>query len=619
MIDPRISFSAEEEKRKFREQLLNRLLQRNAVQPLATDTSLPPTELLTRSTQPLLTRLLQNPDEGLQRPRTLISNSPLNVPLGNDLPQQGGYMGDIPLGEGTFSAMQDSINAQPDGSPLLTRTMTPPTAEPPPLVRRIGDYQSQPPDASILIRPRRVNVDSAPSVPLDNGQPAPGQEPFGSSGEPFGSTRLRRTQPRDYIADDAQYLRDLEASHKERGRVPSILLRTGLGLVSGGIPGAISGAADEAITHRYGRGGQQNKIEGAREQLATDLGIGREQAQTRSENASIYEKLTRAPSGSTRIVGDGEYPGVPSGTEIRQTWNGREMVDVVGQNGKPIVSKAPPAEKAAAREIKYNQRREAVLVPKDGGPAMPIFNQDGTPLTKEANESGNVQTAYRLANDGITQVQIERDGNTGQWVDSVGRNGQPLVRGRVGRIDPTTGAPMSTVITNNRLVGQQGQEDQRKRQSYEGEAKEWGNKETTFRQNKAAEDQAINTKTAQLEALYSEKPSEWGGLVGGPRTREEIETEKARLIKEIGTHRTNAAHFQTEADKAASSATESRRNAGLYADSGGAQGVIGRAPASDGKHHYTTAEIRAQAGSSGVSYESLYQKLKANQRVVIDQ
>jgi len=178
---------------------------------------------------------------------------------------------------------------------------------------------------------------------------------------------------------------------------------------------------------------------------------------------------------------------------------------------------------------------------------------------------------------------------------------------------------MSTVITNNRLVGQQGQEDQRKRQSYEGEAKEWGNKETTFRQNKAAEDQAINTKTAQLEALYSEKPSEWGGLVGGPRTREEIETEKARLIKEIGTHRTNAAHFQTEADKAASSATESRRNAGLYADTGGSQGVIGRAPASDGKHHYTTAEIRAQAGSSGVSYESLYQKLKANQRVVIDQ
>lgn len=39
----------------------------------------------------------------------------------------------------------------------------------------------------------------------------PDTTPFGSSGEPFQADRPRRTQMRDFIADDAQYLRDLEA------------------------------------------------------------------------------------------------------------------------------------------------------------------------------------------------------------------------------------------------------------------------------------------------------------------------------------------------------------------------------------------------------------------------
>lgn len=49
---------------------------------------------------------------------------------------------------------------------------------------------------------------SAPSFKARFTQPRP--EPFGSSGEPFGSVRQRRTQPRDTISDDSQYLRDLE-------------------------------------------------------------------------------------------------------------------------------------------------------------------------------------------------------------------------------------------------------------------------------------------------------------------------------------------------------------------------------------------------------------------------
>jgi len=47
-------------------------------------------------------------------------------------------------------------------------------------------------------------------------QSQPQQEGFGSSDEPFGSTRQRRTQPRDMVADDAQYLRDLQ--NQPRGK-----------------------------------------------------------------------------------------------------------------------------------------------------------------------------------------------------------------------------------------------------------------------------------------------------------------------------------------------------------------------------------------------------------------
>lgn len=469
-------------------------------------------------------------------------------------------------------------------------------------------------DPSLIIRPRlsevnplRANREHFPDQIkpqlIETGEP--NSTPFGSSGEPFRSTRPRRTQPRDFVADDAQYLRDLENQPRTKKDKFMEALRFASIVGTGIDPGRFTNT----------RG---NKIARARNQLATDLSVEQHQAQTRNYDAGAYDKLNKPPERSTRVVSEGEYPGVPEGTEIRQIWNGREMVDAVGRDGRPTVSKAPAAGRGAAREIKYNGRGHAVLVPKDGGRATPIFEEDGTPLTKQANESGNVQTAYRLAPDGITEIQIERDDETGQWVDSIGQDKKPIVRGTSGRIDPTTGAPVSSVITENRLSAKERQENQRKRQSYEGEAKEWGGKETTFRQNKTSEDEAIRTKTAQLQALYQEQTGGYLSNRGG-RTQGEIDVDKVRLQKEIETHRTNAAHFQTEADKAASAATGARRNAALYSDSGGSQGVIGRPPAGDGKHHYTKAEIRAQAEANGKSFDALYKILKANKNVVIDE
>jgi hypothetical protein len=373
----------------------------------------------------------------------------------------------------------------------------------------------------------------------------------------------------------------------------------------------------------YGRGQQDEKIERARAQLATDIGIQGEQSKVRQNNAQAFETLNRAPARATRIAGKNEFPGVPQGTEIRQVWDARkrQMVDEIDAGGKPIISKERPAERMAASEIKYNRQGHALLVNKDGsGKSSPIFEPDGvTPLTKERAESGNIQTGVRLADDGITQIKIEHDGE--RWRDSLDAKGQPIIVGRVGKIDTATGAPVTALITDTRARGAQSQaaqESSRKGASYSTEAAEWTNKETTYRKNKTAEDAAIASKTEKLAALHNEKPSANLGLTGGTRTQAQIDTDKARLVKELETHRANATHFQTEADKAASSATEARRNAGLHGGNGGASSVIGRAPARDGKHHYTTAEIRSQAEEAGVTYEALLETLKKNPRVVIN-
>lgn len=457
------------------------------------------------------------------------------------------------------------------------------------------------PPPSTSVRPRYAERPSENPY-LDRGQP------FGSSGEPFGSTRERRTQPRDYVADDVAYARELE--RKKTPRWKNI------------VSGIIQGTA--ALDHNEPKvpvdiSGHTRRLNDVYSRLQTELGVQGEQAKINQMTAEAYSKLQKPPADSTRIVDEGEYPNVPAGTEIRQMWNGREYVDV-NRNGKPVVSKSPPAERAAAREIKYNRQGLALLVSKDGsGKSSPIFEPDGvTPLTKARNESGNVQTGYRLEPDGITQVQIERDEDSGDWKDSLGPNKKPIVRGRVGRIDPVTGAPTSTLITDSRLTNKENQENQRKRRSYESEAGEWGSKETAFRRNKTTEDQAIQAKSDRLQALYQEEP---GGTIlnRGGRSKQEIETEKARLTKELDVHRQRADEFQKNADDAASKATEARRNAGLYADSSGSQGAVGRRPARDGKHHYTKADIRAQAESSGVSYEDLYGKLKSDKRVVIDE
>jgi hypothetical protein len=116
----------------------------------------------------------------------------------------------------------------------------------------------------------------------------------------------------------------------------------------------------------------------------------------------------------------------------------------------------------------------------------------------------------------------------------------------------------------------QQQENDRKRSAYESEAGEWGTRESTYRQNKVAEDQAIKAKQDNLQTLYGEKRSWTPQLLGG-RSSQEIQSDIDRLGAEIKTHRTNSQTYQRQAEDAAGKATAARRNAGLNAGSPPAQ------------------------------------------------
>lgn len=371
---------------------------------------------------------------------------------------------------------------------------------------------------------------------------------------PVSMSRDRRAEPRDYVGDSAQYLRDLEDKPRNWKDKAVDVLRV-VNQAFGSNPNVFMPTKKE------------REILKARGMLGQDIALEDRAINQRATQSQINERLSKPPASSTRIVDADEYEGIPAGTEIRQEWDPRQrrMVDVAGRGGKPVVAKAPPAEKAAASEIKYNHKGEAVLVPKDGGRAKPIFNLDGTPLTKEDNESGTVQTAFRLEPDGITQVQIERDRSTGQWVDSVGPNGKPIRHGQVGKIDPETGAPMAAIVTAGRIESREESERKAKKAAYEREASDWSSKESTYRQNKANEDAAVKAKQDQMQKLYAEKRS-WTPQILGARSSDEIQTDIDRLSAEIKTHRANSTEFQRQANDAAKQATTARRNAGLIPD-----------------------------------------------------
>jgi hypothetical protein len=86
---------------------------------------------------------------------------------------------------------------------------------------------------------------------------------FGSSGEPFMAARDRRTQPRDYVSDDSQFLRDVQSK--------PLSLKDKLGMASQSVALSLGGKPLQT--------GRQREEAGAMGQLGQDLAIQKEQSQ----------------------------------------------------------------------------------------------------------------------------------------------------------------------------------------------------------------------------------------------------------------------------------------------------------------------------------------------------
>lgn len=126
------------------------------------------------------------------------------------LKQIPGFAGgnlDAQLNDGTRPRAVGGYDA-PLVAPTATRERTVNTP-PPASIRALMDARAGAPIATNETPESTPTMRAMQDTPYPNVDAAP--VPFGSSGEPFQATRQRRVGMRDYVADDAQYLRDKEA------------------------------------------------------------------------------------------------------------------------------------------------------------------------------------------------------------------------------------------------------------------------------------------------------------------------------------------------------------------------------------------------------------------------
>lgn len=120
---------------------------------------------------------------------------------------------------------------------------------------------------------------------------------------------------------------------------------------------------------------------------------------------------------STRVVTEGEYPGIEAGTEIRTRIDSRtgEVIDVMGRNQKPVI--ADLAKRPSAGAPHYESDAEGYLITVQGGRAQRVLGDNGQPVkVKSKNADGEV-------------VEVEVNGRTlrvtpGQALNYYGQIGE---------------------------------------------------------------------------------------------------------------------------------------------------------------------------------------------------
>jgi len=153
-------------------------------------------------------------------------------------------------------------------------------------------------------------------------------------------------------------------------------------VIGGGIGGAVSPRSSAK---------QMRKFEFS--QLDNDLvrGLKLEQAQNEIRGPKMDQM-------STRVVTEGEYPGIEAGTEIRVRVDPRTgaITDVVGPNNKPVISDL--AKRPASGSPHYEKDADGYLVTIQNGQARRVTGEDGKPL--QVKHSGDNEEYVEVEVDG---------------------------------------------------------------------------------------------------------------------------------------------------------------------------------------------------------------------------
>lgn len=193
---------------------------------------------------------------------------------------------DAPTGGTTLPQPIDA----PTGGTALVAPPLPVSAQPPP--RSLPPINGEPPpSADTRTRYAGPNTDAV-NANLDRVQS------FGSSGEVFGSSRQRRTQPRDYIADDLAYARDLENKKSPKWSNIATGITQGLAALEGNQPKQpweFSGNTRN-LNDVYGRLGKELDVQGDQARIEAvknqynyrnqQVGMGQQRAMIAHYNAS---------------------------------------------------------------------------------------------------------------------------------------------------------------------------------------------------------------------------------------------------------------------------------------------------------------------------------------------
>lgn len=262
-----------------------------------------------------LSRIQQEILRRFQRPRQSTDEQPLSERL--------------PDGRSVDEAVQGQSPDRMSGVRSSSIFAPPPQQQPQPQAPQptpTGQVLTPTNQASIT-RPRSVFAPPQQMADANNA-------PFGSSGEPFGASRERRTQPRDYVADDSQYLRDLE-NKKPKWTDKAVDALRGVNQALGSNPNVFTPTK-----------GEREELK-ARGMLGQDIAIQKEKtAQEMAQMVPIYDAAGNVIGTAPRRTS--------AATQIRATDTGTRAAETKRRNDAYIghLSALPQEKQAeAARKM----------------------------------------------------------------------------------------------------------------------------------------------------------------------------------------------------------------------------------------------------------------------------